>query len=505
LRPSSEPNVRRKPDPPPPEDRTLGDMPPAEFRAAAHDVADLAADYLDRLESYPVLPQLVPGSIRAQLPSAPPARPEPLDAILADYGKLIEPNITHWQHPGFLAYFASVASGPGILGEWLASTLNSNVMLWRNAPASTELEEVVVAWLRQMLGLPAVFDGMLTDTASISTLLSLVAARHAVPGLDARDEGLSGRPGIGRLRLYCSSEAHSSVDKAAVVAGVGRNGVRRIAVNTEYRMRPEELARAIVEDRHAGWLPFFVTATLGTTSSTSIDPALAIAEVCAREGLWLHVDAAYGGSAALAPELRPLFAGWERADSIVVNPHKWMFTPFDASLLLFRKPEVFRDAFRLVPEYLRTDEVPVHNFHEYGVQLGRRFRALKLWMLIRYFGVEGMAERIRENCRQARELAAWVEADPDWELLAPVPLATVCLRHRSLPKDPGSAADEEALRNARNEKILAAVNRSGRIFLSHTTLNGRYTIRVSLGNPRTRMEHVRDCWSLLREAARSVD
>ncbi|MBP7146379.1 MAG: amino acid decarboxylase [Acidobacteria bacterium] len=478
----------------------MADMDTKEFRAAAHRVADTVADYLDRLEDYPVLPDIEPGSIREQLPASPPPGPEPLDAIFEDYRRLIEPNITHWQHPGFMAYFPSVACGPGILGEWLAAGLNSNVMLWRNAPASTELEELVVSWLRQMLGLPAEFDGMFTDTASVSSLLSLVAARHALPGLDARDEGLAGRPGIGRLRLYCSTEAHSSIEKAAIVIGVGRAGVRRIAVDDDYRMRVDDLERAIDEDRAAGWLPFCVVETLGTTSSTSVDPAREIAEVCRRERLWLHADAAYGGTAMLAAEFRPLFAGWEHADSIVVNPHKWMFTPFDASLLLFRRPEVFREAFSLVPEYLRTRSVgDVHNYNEYGVQLGRRFRALKLWMMIRYFGADGMAAQIREHVRMARELAAWVEAAPGWELLAPVPFATVCLRFHP------AALTDTAEMDRVNEQILQRVNRSGRIFLSHTKLRDRYTIRVCIGNPRQTMDHVRRCWDLLREAAQHTE
>ena len=484
--------------------RGLGDMAPNEFRAAAHRVADLVADYLERVESYPVLPGIAPGSVRASLPAGPPAAPEAMDAILADYLALIEPNITHWQHPGFMAYFPSVATGPGILGEWLSAGLNSNVMLWRNAPASTELEELVVSWLRQMLGLPEDFDGMFTDTASISSLLAVVAARHAVPGLEARDQGLAGRPGIGRLRLYCSTEAHFSIDKAAMVAGIGKAGVRRIPADPLYRMIPEELARAIAEDRASGIVPFCVVATQGTTSSTSVDPALPIADICARERLWLHVDAAYGGAAALVPEYRALLAGWERADSIVVNPHKWMSTPFDASLLLFRDPELFRDAFRMVPEYIKTRESQVvHNFNEYGIQLGRRFRALKMWMQIRYFGASGMADRIREHCRLALELAAWVDADPDWERLAPVPFSTVCFRFR--PRSLTGREDEPDVRkdlDARNEAILDRVNRSGRVFLSHTRLRDRYTIRVALGNPRATADHVRGCWDLLREAAR---
>lgn len=483
------------------------DMDPAEFRAAAHRVADLVADYLETLESRPVLPDFRPGDGRARLPEEPPSSPEPLDDILDDYVRLVEPNVTHWQHPGFMAYFASVASGPGILGEWLASGLNSNVMMWRVAPVSTELEQTVIGWLRRMLGLPGGFDGMFTDTASISSLTSVLAARHAAPGLDVREKGLAGRPEIGRLRLYCSSEAHSSIEKAAIAAGIGRAGVRRIPADHEFRMRADLLREAVAEDRAAGWRPFCAVATLGTTSSTSVDPAERIAEVCEREGLWMHVDAAYGGSAALVPELRPLFRGWERADSIVVNPHKWMFTPLDASLLLFRRPEVFRDAFSLVPEYLRTPEGRIaRDFSEYGLQLGRRFRALKMWMLIRYFGADGMAARIREHCRLARDLASWVDADPDWERLAPVPFSTVCFRHRPASVS-GHENDPEVCRrlDAANEAILEKVNRSGRIFLSHTRLAGRYTLRVALGNPRAGDEHVRRCWEILRAASRGVE
>jgi len=469
----------------------LGDMSPGDFRDAAHRVADLAADYLERLPAYDVLPKIAPGATRAKLPGAPPAAPEPLDAILADYRSIVEPYITHWQHPMFMAYFPSVASGPGILGEWLSATLNSNVMLWRNAPSSTELEEVVVSWLRQMLGLPQTFDGMFTDTASISSLLSIVAARHAVPGLAARDEGLSGRDGVGRLRMYASTEAHSSIEKAAIVAGIGRSGLRRIPADGEYRMIASALQEAIVEDRAAGWTPFCVVATLGTTSSTSVDPCEAIAAVCRRERLWLHVDAAYAGAAAIVPEMRPLLAGWEHADSIVVNPHKWMFTPFDASLLLFRTPETFRDAFSIVPEYLRTPEAGgVHNFNEYGIQLGRRFRALKMWMQIRWFGVEGVAARLRDHVRLAQLFRNWVDADPDWELLAPVPFSTICFRYKN-------GVDLDAV----NAAILERVNAGGQVFLSHTKLSGTYALRVALGNPRQTDEHVARCWAFLKAAA----
>jgi aromatic-L-amino-acid decarboxylase len=470
-----------------------GDMDPEDFRNAAHQVADQIADYLQNLESYPVLPDIRPGDVKSAIPKEPPMLPQPWDEILRDYQNLVQPNITHWQHPGFMAYFPSVASGPGILGEWLAAGLNSNVMFWRNAPASTEVEERAVEWLRSMLGLPDSFDGMLTDTASISSLLSITAARHAVPGLDAREKGLAGTELSGRLRLYQSTEAHMTIDKAAIVTGVGLDGIRKIPADAEYRMRPELLEAAIREDRDNGWIPFCVVGTLGTTSSTSVDPSSALADICEKEKLWLHLDAAYAGTAALAEEFRHHFKGWERADSIIVNPHKWMFTPFDASLLLFRDRDQFRDTFSLVPEYLKTpDTGEAHNFNEYGVQLGRRFRALKLWMMIRYFGTDGMAERIRHHVAMAREMRSWIEAEPDWEMLAPTPFATLCFRYA-----PQGVDDLDGL----NEAIMAKVNKSGDIFLSHTKLNGRYTIRVSIGNPRQTMDHVRRCWQLLKEAA----
>jgi aromatic-L-amino-acid decarboxylase len=344
-----------------------------------------------------------------------------------------------------------------------------------------------------MLGLPDSFDGMLTDTASISSLLSITAARHAVPGLDAREKGLAGTELSGRLRLYPSTEAHMTIDKATIVTGVGLDGIRKIPADAEYRMRPELLEAAIREDRDNGWIPFCVVGTLGTTSSTSVDPSSALADICEQEKLWLHLDAAYAGTAALAEEVRHHFKGWERADSIIVNPHKWMFTPFDASLLLFRDRDQFRDTFSLVPEYLKTpDTGEAHNFNEYGVQLGRRFRALKLWMMIRYFGTDGMAERIRHHVAMAREMRSWIEAEPDWEMLAPTPFATLCFRYA-----PQGVDDLDGL----NEAIMAKVNKSGDIFLSHTKLNGRYTIRVSIGNPRQTMDHVRRCWQLLKEAA----
>jgi aromatic-L-amino-acid decarboxylase len=474
-------------------------MDPASFRAAAHAVADLMADYLESVEGRDVLPAIEPGTLVPRFPSSAPESPEPLAAILEDYRRLVEPNATHWQHPGFLAYFATTASGPGILGEMLTAALGQNPMLWRTSPIGTELEEVVVGWLRDALGLPDAFDGFITDTASTSSLAALAGARQAV-GTDAAAAGLAGRPEVPPLRVYASEQAHNSIDKACMTLGLGRASVHHIAVDETYAMRPDALAEAIAADRADGQRPMAIVATLGTTSSTAVDPVDAIADVAEREGLWLHVDAAYAGAVAILPDRRGPFRGWERADSIVVNPHKWWFTPLDASLLLTRRIPALRDAFSLVPEYLRTLDraAPVRDVSELTPQLGRRFRALKLWILLRWFGLDGLRRRIERHLEMARDLAAWVDADPAWERLAPVPFSTVCIRWRG-PRGDG-ALDEKAL-DERNAAIMDRVNRSGEVFLSHTRLDGRFTIRVAIGNLRTEPRHLERAWALLREAA----
>jgi aromatic-L-amino-acid decarboxylase len=479
----------------------LGDMPPDAFRAAAHAVVDLMADYLDTIEERAVFPAIEPGSLRPQFPASAPEAPESLDAILDDYRRLIEPNATHWQHPGFMAYFATTASGPGILGEMLTAVLGQNPMLWRSSPISTELEEVVVDWLRQALGLPGSFDGLLTDTASTSSLIALAGARQAA-GLDAVAQGLSGRPDLPGLRVYASTEAHSSIEKACMTLGLGREALVRIAVNDDFEMRPDALAAAIAADRAVGRLPVAIVATIGTTSSTSVDPVAPIAEIAEHEDLWLHVDAAYAGVVALLPDRRAPFEGWERADSIVVNPHKWLFTPLDASLLLCRRMDVLRATFSRVPEYLLTlDRVtPVHDYNEYTPQLGRRFRALKLWILLRWFGLEGLRRRIARHLELAESFTAQIDAAPDWERLAPVPFSTVCVRWRP----PGWSGTDEELDRA-NAAILDAVNGTGEVFLSHTRLDGRFTIRISIGNLRTETRHVERAWTLLREAAADLE
>lgn len=471
---------------------SLGDIDARDFRAAAHRVADMMADYLQGVERYPVFPPIQPGDVARRLPASPPDEAEPLSIILDDYASLIEPNVTHWNHPGFFAYFATTGSGPGVLGEVLAAALNVNTMLWRSGPASTELEVLVCDWLRQMIDLPSVFRGHISDTASMSTLTALGAARHCLAGLEVKQHGLAGRREVPRLTMYASDQAHSSVDKAAIMLGLGLEQVRKISVDDAYRLRPAALAAAVAADRAAGCLPFAVVATAGTTSTTSVDPIADVAAICREEGLWLHVDAAYAGAAAICPELRPAFAGLEDADSIVVNPHKWLFTPIDCSVLLLRDPEVVRDAYSVVPAYLRSEEIGSTNLMDYGIQLGRRFRALKLWMVIRAFGVEGLRARIRTHCALAREFADWVRADPGFEVMAPVPFSTVCFRARGV----GGAGAENEL----NRRLLEIVNHDGAVLLSSTELGGRVVLRVALGNIRTERRHVEKVWQLVRSA-----
>jgi aromatic-L-amino-acid decarboxylase len=479
------------------EPRSTGDMDLEAFRHDARRVADWVADYLRDVELFPVLSAAAPGDVRHGLPARPPSSGEPLDAVLRDLDELLLPATTHWQSPGFMAYFASSGSGPGILGETLAAALNVNAMLWRTAPAATELEQVTLDWLRQMVGLPDPLFGVINDTASSSTLYALAAAREAQTDLRIRELGMAGRPDLPRLRYYASAEAHSSVEKAGIVLGIGRDGLRRIPVDERFRMDPVALRQAIHEDTAVGIRPFAVVATAGTTSTTSVDPVPAIAGICEHHGLWLHVDAAYGGAAAVAPELRWVLDGAERADSIVLNPHKWLFTPIDCSVLWTRRPEMLRNAFSIVPEYLVSnqgsdDDAP--NLMDYGTSLGRRMRALKLWMVIRHFGTEGLAARIREHCAMASTVAEWVAQEPDFELLAPAPLSVVCLRaHPRGLDDPGTL-------DALNQRILERINTAGRYFLSHTRLHEAYAIRVAFGNLRQEQRHARGVINALRHA-----
>ncbi|MBV9208973.1 MAG: aminotransferase class I/II-fold pyridoxal phosphate-dependent enzyme [Acidobacteria bacterium] len=476
----------------------LGDMSAEDFRRFGHQLVDWIGDYLAHIEDRPVLAQVAPGELSSQLPTSAPARGEAMEEILADVDRFIMPALTHWNHPNFFALFATSTSAPGIFGEMLSAAFDVKAMLWRTSPAATELEQVALDWLRQMAGLDAGFDGIIYDTASVGSMHAIAAAREAL-NVRVREDGMSGRPDLPLLRVYASEQAHSSIEKGVLTLGLGQRALRQIPTDAEFRMDANALAAAVEEDKRAGFLPCCTVATVGTTSTSSIDPVAAIADICERHNMWLHVDAAYAGSAAVVPELRYIMEGSERADSLVMNPHKWLFTPFDLSVLYCRRMDVLRRAFSLVPEYLKTSEnESVRNGMDYGIQLGRRFRALKLWMVLRYFGQEGLAARIREHCRLARLFAAWVEDAADWELLAPVPFSLVCFR--ACPNIAGeSEADRHARLDALNENIMNRINTSGAAYLSHTRLQDKLTLRLSIGNIRTAEPHIQRIWQLLNE------
>ncbi len=484
-----------------PAQQGVGDMGPEALRRHGHAVVDWIADYLDRVGELPVLSRLEPGEVTAATADAPPEQPEPMAEILADLDEVVLPGITHWNHPAFHAYFSITGSGPGVLAEAVAAALNVNAMLWRTSPAATELEEVALDWLAQLLGLPGAWRGVIMDTASMATLVSLAAAREAA-GLQVRQRGLAGRADLPALRVYTSEHAHSSVEKAAVTLGLGRDGVRAVPVDDAYRMDADALGTAIEDDLRLGVRPLAIVATTGTTSTTSVDPVPAIARVRDRvvggdgpDRLWLHVDAAYGGLAGAVDEGRWVLEGADRADSLVTNPHKWLFTQIDCSALYVAEPGVLQRAFSLVPEYLTTPERgEVTDYMDWGVQLGRRFRALKLWMVLRYFGAAGIRRRIRTHLRWARRTAGWVDDHPWLERAAPTPLTTVCFRARPPGVDDPDALDEL------NRRLLAAVNDTGEAYLSHTELDGRHTLRLAIGNLRTTEQRLERTHGVVEEA-----
>jgi aromatic-L-amino-acid decarboxylase len=450
----------------------MTDMPRDEFTRAGHEVIDWIAEYLDTLREHPVLPPIEPGDLVRALPGSAPERGEPIAEILRDFRDLVVPANTHWNHPRFHAYFSVSASGPGILGEALTAALNVNGMVWKSSPACTELEQVVMGWLRQWLALPEEFFGIVYDTASTSTMHALIAARDYV------DPGSRTRGMRGDLTVYTSEHAHSSVEKGAISVGFGQQNVRKIATNEQFSMRLDALRSALEADSRAGKRPCCVVPTIGTTSSAAIDPVAGLVDVAHEYGAWVHVDGAYGGCAAIVPEMRQVFEGVERADSLVVNPHKWFFTPIDFSAFYTRRPDVLKRALSLIPEYLKTDHDAI-NLMDYGVPLGRRFRALKLWFVMRYFGHERMAAIIREHIRMAKELAWTIAADERFEVVAPVHFSLVCFRLKD--------SDD------RNRELLDRIN-SGGDFLSHTVLNGRFVIRLAIGNLRTTEEDLRGVW-----------
>ena len=465
------------------------------FRRHGHELVDWIADYLEHSDRYPVLARVKPGEIASALPTHAPEEPESFDAIMADVERTLVPGLTHWNHPRFFAYFATSGSPPGVLAEFLSAAFNQQAMLWRTSPVATELEYVALGWLRRLLGLPDTFEGVIYDTASISTLHALAAARQAaIP--DVRPEGLAARADLGRISVYCSEQAHSSVDKAVITLGLGARALRKIGVDDDFRMRPDLLEGAIRQDRAAGVLPMAVVATVGTTATTSVDAVPDIAAICERERVWLHVDAAYGGTAAMLPTHAHVLEGAARAESLVVNPHKWLFTPFDLSAFYCRRMDLVRATFSLTPDFLRTPEREAQNLMDTGIQLGRRFRALKLWMVLRTYGARGIREHLDRHLQLARLFAAWVDGHADFERVAPVPFSVVCFRW-----NPAGKRLSDADADAANERLVDTVNRTGEVFLSHTRLRGRVAIRLAIGHLRTQEADVRRAWELLTDHA----
>ncbi len=467
-------------------------MTPEEFRAHAHTLVDWMADYFDGVGERAIMPSVAPGDVRQSLPGRAPEAGEPFAAIAADFERLIMPGMTHWNHPGWFAYFPATNSPPSVLAEMLAATLGAQCMSWQTSPAATELEQVVMEWLRGMLGLPATFTGVIQDTSSTATLVALLSARERATAFAAGAAGLRGAP---PLAVYASVEAHSSVPKGVKLSGMGLDMLRGIPVDGAYAMRPDALADAVEADIAAGIRPACVVATVGSTSSTAVDPLVPIGELCARHGIWLHVDASYAGAAAILPERRWILDGVERADSFVFNPHKWLLTNFDCSAYFVRDVEGLVRTFSTTPEYLRTArDAEVANFRDWGIQLGRRFRALKLWFVLRSYGVEGLRRILRGHIAMAEEFRSLVEAEPGFEVLAPSPFGLVCFRH-----SPDGMSRDEA--DGHNRDMLARVNASGRVFLTHTVLGGRYAIRMSIGQLRTERADVLRAWSEIRAAA----
>jgi aromatic-L-amino-acid decarboxylase len=469
-------------------------MTPEEFRKYGREVVDWIADYYQSIEQYPVLSQVQPGEIRTKLPPSPPERGEPFNEIFADIEKTIFPGITHWQSPNFFAFFPANASGPSILAELLSAGLGVQGMLWATSPACTELETHVLDWLVDMLGLPSKFKsassggGVIQDTASSATLCALLAAREKATGFNINQQGSNGR-----LIAYASSQAHSSIEKAVKIAGLGKNNLHLIDVDEQFAMRPDELARQIQADRESGLLPCFVCATIGTTSSNALDPLSAISQICQEEDIWLHVDAAMSGTAAICPEFRYIQDGLELADSYCFNPHKWMFTNFDCDCFYVADRAALIQTLSVLPEYLRnkaTESGAVIDYRDWHIPLGRRFRSLKLWFVIRHYGLEGLQHHIRMHVELAQKFSSWIEEDPDFELSAPVPLNLVCFRHKE--------GDEF------NRQLLDSLNTSGEIYLTHTSLNDRYTIRICIGQTQTEERHVENAWKLIREHAANL-
>ena len=487
---------------------SIGDTPPDEFRRQLHVLADWIADYREKIGSIRVAPNDPPGALRAKLPAQPPENGESFERIMADVDRLIVPGMLHWSHPMFLGYFGWTTTGPGILGEMLSAPLNVNAMTWRTCPAATELETVVIDWIRQWVGLPGEFDGVVYDTASVGIMHALAVAREeAAPSL--RTLGLAGRSDLPRFRIYASDQAHNAVEKAAITLGIGEENVVRISSDSKFQFDLSNLRQIIAQDRQSRFKPIAVVATAGTTSTAAVDPIRELARLCREEKMWLHVDAAYGGGFAILPEYRSIADGWDEADSVIVNPHKSLFVPLDFSVLYVRDLERLRRVFTLAPpDVLRADTVEaVKNYMNYGIQLGRRFRALKAWIIFRSFGREGIAARLRESVRLANLLANWIKADKNFELAAPINMAVVCFRFVGV----GSARGAERTPqrgvptiDTVNNEIVERINASGRAYLTQTKLHGRTVMRIGLGNVLTTEEHLAKAWEMIRNLAGEI-
>lgn len=471
------------------------DLTPEEFKELGYKFINWASDYFANIEKFPVLSRVHPGDIKKELPQSAPLTGENIEQILNDFNSILLKGITHWNHPGFMAYFNSTASAPGIFAEFLMSTLNVNGMLWKSSPSSTELEEVVLKWFRHMLSMPDNLWGIIYDTASVSSMHAIAAARHkAYP--EIREKGMSSSP---QLVMYCSEQAHSSIEKGGLTLGIGLKNIRKIPVDDQFRMKVSILQEMIDEDKLNGKLPFCVVATIGTTSTTSIDPLKEIGEIAVKENLWLHVDSAHSGVTAILPEMRYIFDGIENADSIVINPHKWMFVPMDISVLYIKHPDILKEAFSLVPEYLKTSQdSEVINYMDYGIQLGRRFRSLKLWFVIRYFGIEGLSSIYRKHLELAQKFKSWLEKERNFEILAPVHFSTVTFRFK-----PDGVDDLDQI-NFLNEKLMHNVNETGIIFISHTKINGKFILRLVISGIRTELKHVYEAKEVITKEAANL-
>ncbi len=470
-------------------------MKPDEFRKHAHELVEWMASYMENIEDYPVKSQVKPGDIFSLIPDHPPGKPETFEAFIRDVDNIIMPGISHWQSPNFFAYFPANVSPPSILAEMIIASLGSQCMIWETSPAAAELEEKVMIWLREMTGLPEGFEGVIQDTASTSTLAAILTAREKATGYSINDKGAFSS---GTLRIYCSEQTHSSVEKAVKISGIGRKNLIKIPVRDDFSMDTVKLREAIAKDKKEGFIPACVIATIGTTGTTAIDPISSIGEICSENNIFLHVDAAMGGTALILPEFRWMIDGMEYIDSFVFNPHKWMFTNFDCSAYFVKDAGSLIRTFEILPEYLKTrTRGQVNDYRDWGVPLGRRFRALKLWSVIRSYGVEGLQAKVRQHIKIASELKQMVTSEPDFELLAPVVLSVVCFRYAP----PGLDEDQT---NKINEILNHRLNDSGKIYLTHTVLRGKYTLRMVTAQTEVTSDHVRKAWSLIIETARSI-